>query len=263
MSKQKHRGKRANDDQYLGAQWWPTLNLAVTDLSWLLSRGYTEKSALKLVGDRYRLNVRQRQAISRASCSDLARDSRVASMLSSQSVAGSDVVIDGYNLLITVEAALAKGWVILSRDGCYRDIASVHGTYRRVEETFPALRLIGHKMQELGIENALWFLDKPVSNSGRLKTMMRELAEENGFNWDIRLVNSPDKTILEETDRIPISSDGWVIDHRDDWFNLAGYIIEGMEEVELLALKGTQPLTLTFPDLPDWGEDSPENQSEG
>ena len=48
----------------------PALRQAVADLSWLLERGYAEKSSLKLVGDRYDLLARQRTAVGRCACSD-------------------------------------------------------------------------------------------------------------------------------------------------------------------------------------------------
>ena len=50
--------------------------------------------------------------------------------------------IDGYNVLTTIEAALAGAVIIAGRDGCYRDMASMHGSYRKVEETSPAIELI-------------------------------------------------------------------------------------------------------------------------
>src|SRR6266404_1471952 len=45
------------------------------------------------------------------------------------------LLIDGFNLILTLESALGGGVMLVGRDGCYRDMASVHGTYRRVEET--------------------------------------------------------------------------------------------------------------------------------
>ena len=79
------------------------------------------------------------------------------------------LLLDGYNVLTTIEAALSGGVVLACRDGCYRDMASIHGTYRKVEETPPALMLIGKIAAELGVASCLWYLDSPVSNSGRLK----------------------------------------------------------------------------------------------
>ena len=46
------------------------LRAAVADFSMLLTKGYADKSALKLVGDRFELTSRQRLAVLRGSCSE-------------------------------------------------------------------------------------------------------------------------------------------------------------------------------------------------
>ena len=63
---------------------------------------------------------------------------------------GRPLRIDGFNLILTLESALGGGIVLGGRDGCYRDLASVHGTYRRVEETRPALDLSTRLLADLG-----------------------------------------------------------------------------------------------------------------
>ena len=117
----------------------PRLREAVADFSLLLTKGYAAPSALKLVGDRFSLTQRQRLAVMRSSCSDQQQRSRLARQAPIEAVAGQPIAIDGYNLLITVEAALSGGLIFQGRDGCLRDLASIHGTYRKVEETVPAL----------------------------------------------------------------------------------------------------------------------------
>jgi uncharacterized protein YyaL (SSP411 family) len=52
--RRRHRGPHPKDPELFAPRHWPTLRRAVADLSWLLGRGYSEKAALKLVGDRYR-----------------------------------------------------------------------------------------------------------------------------------------------------------------------------------------------------------------
>ena len=42
-----------------------------------------------------------------------------------------------------LESALAGGIVLPGRDGCCRDIAGIHRRYRKVDETMPALALVG------------------------------------------------------------------------------------------------------------------------
>ncbi len=65
-----HRGPHPEDTQLFAPEYWPRLREATRDLSWLLSRGYASPSALKLVGDRYSLNVRQRIAVARCACGE-------------------------------------------------------------------------------------------------------------------------------------------------------------------------------------------------
>ncbi|MEO1451797.1 MAG: DUF434 domain-containing protein, partial [Bacteroidota bacterium] len=207
--------------------------------SWLLSRGYSEKSGLKLVGDRYRLNMRQRKALLRASCPDEARTGRAAKCVNRQALQDEALAIDGYNLLITIESALGGGMIFHCRDGCYRDIASVHGTYRKVEETLPALTMIGVTLQKLAVSAVTWYLDRPVSNSGRLKGIMYELSNQYDFGWQIELVNNPDRTLAETKDSIVVSSDGWVLDHSDKWYNLHRSIVDTIPTASVVKLLGT------------------------
>lgn len=214
------------------------LNAAVADFSWLLSRGYAENSSLKLTGDRYRLTKRQRKAVLRATCSDQQRTHRQQSSLTPPELFGNQVAIDGYNLLITIEVALSGGMVLQCRDGAYRDIASVHGTYRKVQETLPALKLIGESLMELGVTEAYWYLDAPVSNSGLLRKSICELAQTYDFPWQVALVNNPDRIISENPALIPISSDGWIIDHTGRWFNLHQWIIAKIPEAAVILLNG-------------------------
>ncbi|MFC1738171.1 DUF434 domain-containing protein [Planctomycetota bacterium] len=223
--KRTHRGPHPQDDKLFAAENISNLRTALQDYSLLLTKGYAEKSSLKLVGDRFSLTERQRLAIMRSACSDEQLASRKQSQIEPTELAGKDIVIDGYNLLITIEAAMSGGCIFKGRDGCLRDLASIHGTYRKVTETIPAVQLIGEFLKEIRVAETLWLLDSPVSNSGRLKTLIGELAEENNFKWEIELLQSPD-TALIKSDSIVVSSDSVVLDGCNRWVNLAAEIIK-------------------------------------
>src|SRR5436189_6324703 len=105
----KHRGAHPEDRNLFAAEHLPALRTATRELSWLLTREYSMKGALKLVGDRYTLTDRQRLAVSRAACSDQSKEQRARKLISSDIVAGKDLIVDGFNLLITIEAALSRG----------------------------------------------------------------------------------------------------------------------------------------------------------
>ena len=190
-----HRGAHPEDRRLFAPGNIAALRVAVGELSWLLGRGYATKSALKLVGDRHNLNERQRLAVARAACSDEQRDARAAACLDPERARGRAVVVDGFNLMITTEAALGGGVLVRGRDGCVRDLSSVHGSYRSVAETERAVRLLGEAFAALGLGPARWLLDRPVSNSGRLAERIRETARERGWPWTVEAVFNPDAEI--------------------------------------------------------------------
>ncbi|MFH1419678.1 MAG: DUF434 domain-containing protein, partial [Planctomycetota bacterium] len=181
--------------------------------------------ALALVGNRHDLEERQRIAVRRSACSDQSLHRRTRSRVAVAQCGQHPLGIDGYNLLITIESGLSGGPIFVGRDGAYRDLASVHGTYRKVEETLPAVRLIHENIQTIGVSTIDWYLDRPVSNSGRLKTLIAEVVESSGVRWNIELVDSPDR-ILADYDGVVASSDSWILDRCKAWTNLAGDIID-------------------------------------
>ena len=219
-----HRGAHPADERLFALDKIPVLRQATFEMSWLLSRDYSHAASLKLVGDRYSLAHRQRLAVSRAACSDANLVRRTASCLPIESIKGGRLIIDGFNLIITVEAALSHGVLIVCRDRCIRDLASVHGSYRSVEETEKAICLIGEALESLNPESVLWLLDSPVSNSGRLARRISELAIERGWRWTVNTVFNPDAEILR-ADAVVVTSDSSVLDKVARWINLNDYLV--------------------------------------
>ena len=161
----------------------------------------------------------------RSSCSDQQLVSRNQRRIDIKSLADKSIAIDGYNLLITIEAAMSGGILFKGRDGCLRDLASIHGTYRKVTETIPAIELIGNFLQEQKIQNVLWLLDSPVSNSGRLKKIITDLANEHNWDWEVKLSLSPDAELIK-SDMVVATSDSVILDKCKKWINLASEIIQ-------------------------------------
>lgn len=223
--KRVHRGPHPADAKLFAEEKLGDLQIALSDFSLLSTKGYADKSSLKLVGDKFSLTERQRLAVMRSACSDKQLESRKKREVQIDEIRGEVIAIDGYNLLITIEAAMSSGVIFVGRDGCFRDLASIHGTYRKVTETIPALKLINEFLKEAGLAKSFWLLDSPVSNSGRLKTLIGKLAEENNWNCEIKLSISPDHELIK-TDLIVASSDSVVLDACKKWVNLARAIVE-------------------------------------
>lgn len=224
VAHQTHRGPASKDEKLFGARQLPALRAAGRDLCWLLDHGYASHSATELVGNRHNLTSRQRTAVSRCACSHDAAKQRRHRQVAPAELRGRELWLDGYNVLTLLESALSGGVVLLSRDGCCRDIAGIHRRYRKVNETGPGLRLIGETVADWGVACCRWWLDTPVSNSGRLKNFIGEIAAAAGWNMPVELAFNPDR-VLWEGDCVVATSDSVVLDRCRQWVNLAREII--------------------------------------
>jgi hypothetical protein len=221
---QRHRGVHPSDRALFGGEQLLRLHDAVYEFCWLLNRGYARHSVIQLVGDHHQLTKRQRLAISRAACSNISRESRKATCLPIDQIKDRQVVIDGFNLIISVETAMAGGLLLHCCDGCIRDIAGIHGTYRPVHETLQAVGLIGQVLQTFSPASVLWLFDKPVSNSGRLAEMVRDIADAHCWNWQAELIENPDQ-VIRNSCKVAITSDSAILDGGVQWVNLGDYLV--------------------------------------
>jgi hypothetical protein len=220
--RRRHRGAHPKDAQLFSPASLPALRSAVADLSWLQSRGYPLRASLALVGDRDGLTVRQRQAVRRCACSEDQWIARKARCATPETMPDAPIWIDGFNVLTTVEAALGGGVLLLARDGALRDMASIHGSYRLVEETRPAIEALAEVLVDRKAMRCRWLLDEPVSNSGRLAALLREFAAERGLRWKVEVVPDPDRVLSAAPDNVLVASaDSQIMDDAPKTWQLA------------------------------------------
>jgi len=116
-------------------------------------------------------------------------------------------------------------------------MASMHGSYRKVAETLPALKLLGEILTACGVAECRWLLDQPVSNSGRLKKVMEEAAAKHGWPWHVELTPNPDRILANPASGaigvavavelppqpkvVVATADSAILDRCPAWFNLA------------------------------------------
>lgn len=229
----KNRGKEGRDDYLFGKDFMKRkIKEAVSDMSFLLERGYGESSSCELVGNRYKLNKRQQQAIKGMSAAESAVKSRNLKQLEKHTLSEKEIIIDGFNQIILMESMLSNAYLFKGKDGAFRDLSSLHGTYKSVNQTEEALRLIGDFFKVNNVKKVIWVFDQPVSNSGRMKTKLISMAEKYGYNWEIILENNPDK-IIAESKLVAVTSDAWILDRVESWFNLIRELIPANYEFVL------------------------------
>ncbi|HEY3754613.1 MAG TPA: DUF434 domain-containing protein [Opitutaceae bacterium] len=211
----------------------PLLRDAVTHLCWLLSRGYAPNTAIKIVGDRFSLADRQRQAVARCACSDGHAAGRKKQRAEWPDLAARPLWLDGYNVLTTVEVALLGGVLLRGRDGTVRDVAGLHGPQRDGAVTEPALELLARLSRRAGSSEWVWYFDAPVSKSGRLRTQVEEIGTRAGLKWRVEAIFDPDP-VLSATEEIVATADSAILDRCKRWFNLASEAVAEIPSAEAI-----------------------------
>lgn len=198
------------------------------DITYLLNRGYPFRQAVTFTGNHYQLHKRQRDALLRMCASDEMVRIREEKRLD-QLPAGCTVHVDAFNAVVLMETVLSGSMVLRGRDGCFRDLSGLAGTYAVINNTPPAADRIIRCLQENGAGNAVFWVDSPVSNSGRLKTLIAETAERLNFPIWIEMVRDADAE-LKKRENV-ISGDSAVITECGSWYNLYEDMIRQEKDV--------------------------------
>ena len=223
MSKITRRGYVPTDEKEFKNQNLYKLYKASDDLLYLLNRGYKIKGASTFVGNHYLLSERQRLALVRgiSKYDDvIKRKDKEITNLSNIEV----VHIDGFNTIITLEVALSNSLIIKSMDETIRDLAGLRGTYSVIDKTEVAIKLIGEFLLEHKIKKAIFYLDRPVSNSGRLNMKILEMFEGLELQIEVENIDNVD-SVLKSKENV-VSSDAIILDNCISWVNLNRNIIE-------------------------------------
>ena len=215
------RGYVPKDTIEFGPKATDKLNSAAQELAFLLDRGYDTKSASTFVGNHHLLSERQRLALARIASPRAALDARERKRLREAPQA---LVLDGFNTIITLEVALSGSLLLEGMDSTIRDLAGLRGTYRIVDKTVRAVELLLGRLETLGVEEALFYLDQQVSNSGRLRALLLDKAEGRSVGVQVELHPSVDG-VLSRMENV-VTTDAIILDKCGSWYNLNREVIE-------------------------------------
>lgn len=224
VHKQRHRGPHPDDPRLFAAPDLDRLHRAGDEVVWLLGRGYSMESAVRVVGDHHQLEARQRLSLTRSCCAESARDARAEKHLDASALRGAELSIDGFNLVVTLEVALGGGVLLACRDGCLRDLAGLRGSYHVVDDTERAIALVREELESVGAAGVEIFLESAVSNAGRLRGLIERAMESSQVTATVTLVRDADPLLA--TRSFVISADAVVLDRAASWFNLARRIVD-------------------------------------
>ena len=183
-------------------------------VSYLINEGYDLKSASTFAGNHFLLSERQRLAIARS----LATKEQLEIRRRKEKENGTEVWVDGFNMIITLEVLFCDSILFTCMDGTIRDLAALRGTYRIIPETTDAMSMLFHVLLDAGVESVHILLDEPVSNSGRLKALIADIGEKYPFTMDIQIRKDVDRELYGKEN--VITSDSVILDNCKSWINL-------------------------------------------
>ncbi|EOS38449.1 hypothetical protein C808_02650 [Lachnospiraceae bacterium M18-1] len=225
------RGYVPEDEKQFTGKQLELLKKAADEVQFLLDRGYDVKPVTTFVGNHYMFSERQRLALARSVSSRewIAKRDNKELFQNEREDFPDKVHIDGFNTVITLEVALSGSPVFLCRDGTIRDLAGLRGTYRIIDKTQEAVERILRQLDLLNIAEACFYLDAPVSNSGRLSGLIRQCAEKYEVSVEVQIIPDVDR-VLERLEGV-VSSDAIILNRCPSWLNMMPGIVEKIESV--------------------------------
>lgn len=183
---------------------------AVADYRYLIKREYPEKATLKIIGDRYSLNRVQRTILYRGVyCVNLSkrRSKRLTGTIKSKVLS-----IDCYNVVLTIANYMLGIPLYIGTDNLLRDAAESHGKSINEQFFYKALKLLLDYCSEHKVGAVNFFIDSPVSHSGKLALFIREELSRRGLEGDALTTKSPDHELIKIKRGLIATSDSIIID---------------------------------------------------
>jgi len=214
---------------------------AAKDYKYLLNRGYPQKASLDLVTSRYRLSKYERLLLYRCVHSD-----EICNIVKSKRVDPNDVynrllIIDGYNVLLTILTGIKGEPLYLCDDGFIRDLRGAQPRSCEYKLLIRAAELIKDSITKLRPRKVTVILDENVSKSRVHSEMLRQKIESKDYELEVKLCKKADKEALNIKEGIVSSSDIVILQRAEKLFDLAAFVINELRRknfhIELYELK--------------------------
>ena len=207
------------------------LQKAAYDLRFLLNRGYRKKGTLQFVANKYVLDKDERNYLARSIFPDSISKERQKKMVDISKIKGQLLLVDGYNVLITVESIYNEDYdsIILCDDGVIRDLNAVFGKYKLSNATEGVINKILDLIGLYGPSCTCFFFHSPVSFSGKLAGITKRIIEEHNMQGSVCLSKTVDAEIIKLSKLkkgIAATGDGVIIDKVGRFVDIPRYILE-------------------------------------
>ncbi|MCG7847574.1 MAG: DUF434 domain-containing protein [ANME-2 cluster archaeon] len=206
----------------------PVEDMAVGDIRYLLERGYPRAGAITYVCNHYRLDINTRHVFGRVIYTEDMAHARKNRAIECNELAGKEIWVDGYNVLIGVESALKGELVYLCDDGFIRDTRGVFRNYRCSDVTLRALDSILGQLLHCAPGIVEFLFDSQISKSGELAKWVSDRMGKAGLVGNARTSRHVDYD-LKHCGKFVATSDGTIIDAVNDVVNIQAWVLEELD----------------------------------
>ena len=203
------------------------LKLAAPDFLYLLDRGYPGAASLQLVGNRYNLDRLHREVLHRGIFAREEAKQRRKRLVGPEELVGRKLLVDGHNVIITIESGLAGRPLIAANDGLIRDVAGISHRYRISSQTQDAIENLLQFLHKYPPRETLFYLDAPIRQSGELAAALRSSLKGGNLPGDAQALKVPECRLVG-AEGIIASSDSAVLDEVQQAFDLAAVVIKSL-----------------------------------
>jgi len=153
----------------------------------LLDKDYPLDASLKLVGDRYRLSHNGRMMLYRGILSPKSFPRSISPSFVRSPWERASLGVDGYQYLSTLMNYMHGHPMFIATDGFLRDVGGAHGRIADHRGFERMAEITAEYLAALNLQSLTFFLDAPVSSSGRQAGFLREAFAQRSINAEVRL----------------------------------------------------------------------------
>lgn len=187
------------------------------DIRSILRWGYPKFATIRFVADHSQLSAEERHILTRVIMPPDKVVSRVRKKIACNGIRDRDLLLDGYNVLLSVDSLLKNEPMWFCDDGYIRDTRYYFSKAKQAEDIGEALDLVLEFISEARPKSLTFLLDAQISRSGELAGFIRRKLKEQGIPGGAYTSKTADFDLKTEGGKLEkqlvvATSDGIVID---------------------------------------------------
>lgn len=210
------------------------------DIRSILRWGYPKFATIRFVAEHSQLSVEERHILTRIIMPPEKVVTRIRKKVSCDGISNRDLLLDGYNVLLSIDSLMKKEPMWFCDDGYIRDTRYYFSKPGHAEDIEEAVDSVLKFLSEANPKSVTFLLDSQISHSGKLAGFIRHKLEEYGIQGGAYTSKTADFDLKTEgrdpeKNLIVATSDGIVIDSVLQVLDIPACLMEkmGIEPVRL------------------------------